>query len=176
MKKPNLLFALIVLVINLIFIYFKQPSDYAVYAFLLGMLLLMAFLAIDCRSLNYIKFNEKQYKRQAVIIIDFITKCVTIILILIQYFINVIWIYVLLFVLSIFIGVLYFFEIKWLKNNAVYDDNLKDINDIKTSIYVLISFLSYLVAVCLAFFPNYKSSTNILWIIPLMLMVAIYFF
>lgn len=131
-------------------------------------------LAMESRSLNYIHFHPKQIKRQTIITINFILKIVGIILFFLYFFNQNNWLFSGLIIISLIEVGLFFLVRKWLYSDITFKDIPKDKTEINLRRDVIVSCFSYLITVCLVFFPNYRNLIHWLFILPLIITVTVW--
>lgn len=173
MKIINVLYAILIAAISCVKYFVGFNAEYE-YVFLLCIILLFALLAIDSRGLNYLFFNEGQYGRQGLLIFDFIVKIIAIGSSIALFFVTHILLLIITLVCSLMEVILFMLERTWFIGNLVVANPTPRKKNIAIIIKIALSYISYIISVCLVFFPNYTIQLNWIWLICLAAVMVLF--
>ena len=173
MKVINLVLAAEAVAVNSLICFTRILADFPI-IFMVTVLLNIAIMAIDSRSLNYLYYNPKMYGKQIVIVADFVLKAIVSILLVVFYFINSLAVFAVVNALAVIEGCLFFVEIKWFKDNLVFASPPQTKEMHVNMQNILITYIAYLISACTIYFPDFNQSLNWLWFIVVDAGVIVY--
>lgn len=155
-----------VLIIAVVLLKLIELVDIQVIVILFAFLTGLFLSAMDSRSLNYIYYHPKKSKEKLIVISNFILKLVGLVLLFLYFFYQDGWLFVGIFIIAAMEIGIYFMVRKWLYSDVTFRD--PPLNDEEKNLRrdIALSYCSYLITVCLIFFPNYKNVIYWYFMIP----------